>query len=150
MPSNSAAAGILPCVRCNASLIRRCSQIETLSVSKSMPSEDGSDWASFDSFCDGLLWSRSGAACIPPTSLSKDSKEAVPDFVSHALDNISQLAKRSGTDRIFGISIEPARLNIGFGKTGLINEIHRLQGSVIANAEIAGDRAGKSVTTFKF
>jgi len=81
---------------------------------------------------------------------SSETKEAVPNFVSHALDNISRLAKRSGTDKIFGISIEPARLNIGFGKTGLIQEIHRHHGSVIANAEIAGDRAGKSVTTFSF
>ena len=81
---------------------------------------------------------------------SSETKEAVPDFVSHALDNISRLAKRSGTDKIFGISIEPARLNIGFGKTGLIQEIHRHHGSVIANTEIAGDRAGKSVTTFSF
>ena len=81
---------------------------------------------------------------------SSETKEAVPDFVSHALDNISRLAKRSGTNKILGISIEPARLNIGFGKTGLIQEIHRHHGSVIANAEIAGDRAGKSVTTFSF
>ena len=81
---------------------------------------------------------------------SSETKEEVPDFVSHALDNISRLAKRSGTERTFGISIEPARLNIGFGKTGLIQEIHRLHGSVIASAEIAGDRAGQSVTTFSF
>jgi hypothetical protein len=81
---------------------------------------------------------------------SSETKEAVPNFVSHALDNISRLAKRSGTDKILGISIEPARLNIGFGKTGLIQEIHRHHGSVIANAEIAGDRAGKGVTTFSF
>jgi hypothetical protein len=81
---------------------------------------------------------------------SSETKEAVPDFVNHALDNISRLAKRSGTEKIFGISIEPARLNIGFGKTGLIQEIDRHHGSVIASAVIAGDRAGKSVATFKF
>ena len=105
-----------------------------------------------DSFTSDELQSNTSILLILNHILhqSSETKEAVPDFVSHALDNISQLAKRSGTDRIFGISIEPARLNIGFGKTGLINEIHRHQGSVIANAEIAGDRAGKSVTTFKF
>lgn len=105
-----------------------------------------------DSFTSDELQSNTSILLILNHILhqSSETKEAVPDFVSHALDNISQLAKRSGTDRIFGISIEPARLNIGFGKTGLINEIQRLQGSVIANAEIAGDRAGKSVTTFKF
>jgi hypothetical protein len=79
-----------------------------------------------------------------------ETKETVPNFVSQALEEISRLAKRSGTSNIVGISIEPANLNIGFGQRGLIHEIQKYQGSIIAEARISGDRAGKSVTAFRF
>jgi len=79
-----------------------------------------------------------------------ETKEAVPSFVSQALAYISRLAKRSGTSSIIGISIEPANLNIGFGQRGLVHEIQKYEGSIIAEARISGDRAGKSVTAFKF
>jgi len=79
-----------------------------------------------------------------------ETKEPVPVFVSQALEAISRLAKRSGSSEIVGISIEPANLNIGFGKRGLVQEIQKHQGSIIAEARISGDRAGKSVAAFKF
>lgn len=81
---------------------------------------------------------------------SSQTKTPVPHFVSQAFANISRLAKRSGASNVYGISIEPARLKIGFGATGLINEVHKYRGVVVAEAEIPGDRAGKSVTTFRF
>ncbi|NDA80181.1 MAG: hypothetical protein EBX92_03440 [Actinobacteria bacterium] len=81
---------------------------------------------------------------------SSQTKTPVPHFVSQAFDNISRLAERSGASNVYGISIEPARLKIGFGASGLINEVHKYRGAVVAEAEIPGDRAGKSVTTFRF
>ena len=79
-----------------------------------------------------------------------DTKENVPSFVSQALKVTSNLAARSGCDRVLGISIEPFNLRSGFGQEGLKGAVTQLNGSAIANSKIPGDRAGKNVFTFRF
>jgi hypothetical protein len=79
-----------------------------------------------------------------------DTKENVPNFVSQALKVTSNLAARSGCDRVLGVSIEPFNLRSGFGQEGLKSVVRQLNGSAIANSKIPGDRAGKNVFTFKF
>lgn len=78
------------------------------------------------------------------------TNEPVPDFIKNALESASRLAQRADTTKIAGLSIEPRRIRGEFGQDGLISSLKPYGGELLAQSEIPGDRAGKSVVSFKF
>jgi hypothetical protein len=73
----------------------------------------------------------------------------VPDFVNVAIEMAHRTAKSARSLPMYGISLEPARLNSGFGQKGLSQVVRAMGGTMTESAWVAGDRVGKSVSGFE-
>ena len=105
-----------------------------------------------DSFTTSELDSDTSVLIILNHVVNQTSRtnETVPDFISNALQSASRLAKRANTSKIVGLSIEPRLMRGAFGQDGLLASLTPYGGAILAQSEIPGDRAGKSVISFRF
>ncbi len=105
-----------------------------------------------DSFTTSELDSNTSVLIILNHVVNQTSRtnESVPDFIKNALESASRLAQRANTKKIVGVSIEPRRMRGAFGQDGLLSCLTPYGGVMLGQSEIPGDRAGKSVISFRF
>ena len=105
-----------------------------------------------DSFTTSELDSNTSVLIILNHVVNQTSRtnESVPDFIKNALESASRLAQRANTKKIVGVSIEPRRMRGAFGQDGLLSCLTPYGGVILGQSEIPGDRAGKSVISFRF
>lgn len=105
-----------------------------------------------DSFTTSELDSDTSVLIILNHVVNQTSRtnESVPDFIYNALQSASHLARRAKTSKIVGLSIEPRHMRGAFGQDGLLSSLAPYGGAILAQSEIPGDRAGKSVISFRF
>ena len=105
-----------------------------------------------DSFTTSELDSDTSVLIILNHVVNQTSRtnESVPDFIKNALESASRLAQRANTKKIVGVSIEPRRMRGAFGQDGLLSCLTPYGGVILGQSEIPGDRAGKSVISFRF
>ena len=72
----------------------------------------------------------------------------VPDFMDIAMNSSIRVAQTAGNTNLYGVSLEPWGLRMGFGQAGLSQYVHSKGGSVTEPCHITGSRAGKSVIGF--
>ena len=105
-----------------------------------------------DSFTTSELDSNTSVLIILNHVVNQTSRtiESVPDFIKNALESASRLAQRANTKKIVGVSIEPRGMRGAFGQDGLLSCLTPYGGVILGQSEIPGDRAGKSVISFRF
>lgn len=105
-----------------------------------------------DSFTTSELDSGTSVLIVLNHVVNQTSKtdEPIPDFIRSALESVSRLAQRADTKKIFGLSIEPRHMYGEFGQEGLLSSLKPYAGVSLARSEIPGDRAGKSIVSFRF
>ena len=72
----------------------------------------------------------------------------IPEFMDIAMNSSLRVAQTAGNTNLYGVSLEPWGLRMGFGQAGLSQYVHSKGGSVTDPCRITGNRAGKSVIGF--
>jgi hypothetical protein len=72
----------------------------------------------------------------------------IPEFMDIAMNSSIRVAQTAGNTNLYGVSLEPWGLRMGFGQAGLSQYVQNKGGIVTEPCRVTGSRAGKSVIGF--